>query len=132
MKRPSCRKCLLLRFTVLILWAAAVLGLSLTPDPYRPSSALLGWDKAQHLFAYGLMTLLAGRTFSLFTPSAQRGWLWGGGFAFGFGALVEVAQGLMGKGRMADAGDLLANGIGAGICLAGVWFFTVLKKRAEP
>lgn len=112
--RPeNCHICRILRLLALGGWLAAILWLSLTPDPPEISGDLLGWDKAQHAAAYALLTFLAGRAFELYLTRPGRVWLGATAFAVSLGALLELAQGLMTRVRFADPQDLLANALGA-------------------
>jgi len=95
-------------------WGGIILWLSLDPAPPQPDVALFAWDKFQHATAYGLLALLWGN-FLVTYPSCRR-WCWPMAFAgaVGFGALVEVAQGVLTVARSAEFGDLVADAVGAG------------------
>lgn len=94
-------------------WGGCILWLSLDPSPPVPETALLGWDKFQHAAAYGGLTFFCGRTFAVLMPGSSRAWLWGTAVSVGFGAFLEVLQGLCTTTRTAEAGDLLADAVGA-------------------
>lgn len=112
--RPEyCRICRILRLLSLGGWLAAILWLSLTPNPPQLSGELLGWDKAQHAAAYAMLTFLAGRAFELYLSPPGRAWLLATGFALTLGCLMEVAQGLLTRVRFADPLDIFANAFGA-------------------
>ncbi len=73
----------------------------------------------QHALAYALLSLVAGRLFSLWGFSAKT--IWGLAFiyAVGFGGLVEVLQGVAATGRVCEWGDLFADALGAlVVCVA--------------
>lgn len=96
------------------MWGGIILWFSLDPAPPRPSVDLFAWDKFQHAAAYGLLALLWGNF--LVTCRGCRRWCWAMAFAgaVGFGAFVEVAQGVLTVGRSAEFGDLVADAVGAG------------------
>lgn len=97
---------------------ALVLWLSLTPHPPRPPEVLLlDWDKADHALAYCWVYLWLGM-------AVQRRWL-PALFTLGFGALMEVLQGLGGV-RTLDVFDLAANS--AGILMGIAISFTPLIR----
>jgi VanZ family protein len=122
-----CRSCSILRWLSLAAWAAGILWLSLTPSPPELSGDLLGWDKAQHAAAYCLLTWLAGRALELHLHPRQRAWLVAALLAIAYGGTIECAQGLLTEVRMADARDLLANALGAGV----VWAWARCRLREE-
>jgi VanZ family protein len=130
-RTESLGKCAALRIIVLLLWVAGVLWLSLTPSPPSFSSGLFSWDKLRHAGAYALMTLLAGRVFILFSPTPRCGWIRAAVFAFVFGGLTEVAQGMLSEVRQAEFGDMLANACGAGFVLATIFVRLRLTKRRK-
>lgn len=92
-------------------WAMVglVVWLSLTPKPPELPS-LLGWDKAQHIAAYGSLAYWYGMGFA-------RHWRWPV-FLTGLGVALEFLQGLGGV-RSLDIFDMFANlvGIGTGLLL---------------
>ncbi len=118
-----CKKCMIFRALALALWIGAILWLSLTPHPPTPSIGLLSWDKLQHAGAYLVLTALAGRLFVLLWQPFRRAWLRAFWLGFGVGCFVEVAQGLLSRVRVAEPGDLIANGLGAltALVLAHLW-----------
>jgi VanZ family protein len=79
-----------------------VVWLSLTPHPPQPPS-ILGWDKAQHLLAYGGLM-------SWFGMSFPRHWCWPV-FLIALGVALEFLQELGGS-RTFDLYDMLANTLG--------------------
>ena len=104
-----------LRLLVLAGYCALILWLSLSSHPPDLSGGLIGWDKAQHAAAYGIMTLLTGRVIELYLTPRRRAWLAAALFALLFGGLVEIAQRAMTQVRFADPLDLLANAVGTAV-----------------
>lgn len=128
--RPEdCRLCRILRLLALGGWLTAILWLSLTPNPPQLSGDVLGWDKAQHAAAYAMLTFLAGRAFELYVSAPPRAWLLATGFSLVVGSLMEVAQGMMTRVRVADPQDMLANAIGALAVYA--WVRTRFREGRE-
>lgn len=91
------------------LWMLAIIIVvigSLMPSPDLPSMPA-GSDKLQHFAAYFLLSASAAQLFArrlaLFSACIVIGLL---------GLGLEHAQGAMGLGRHADAGDVLANMLG--------------------
>lgn len=111
-ENQPCRACRVLRLLALGAYSIIILWLSLTPHPPELSGDFLGWDKAQHAAAYGLLTWLAGRALELHLTPRTRAWLMAALYALAFGSLMEIAQGAMTQVRFADPQDLLANAIG--------------------
>ena len=106
------------RLGLFLSWLTLILWLSLSSDPPEVKLDFLAWDKARHALAYALLTVLGGWT--------ARGRLvpaliaWGGAalVAVLVGGVIEIAQGMMAVGRLAEWGDLAANALGA---LLGGW-----------
>lgn len=103
------------RAFLLAAWCGAILWFSLDPAPPQPGIELLAWDKFQHGAAYGLLALLWGNFLVTYRGCRRRCWLLAFAGAVGFGALVEVAQGLFTSVRSAEFGDLVADAVGAGV-----------------
>jgi VanZ family protein len=101
-----------LRLAALLAWAASIALLSLAANVNVPSG-VLGWDKFNHFAAYALLALLLIRTLQVRRhPSARLlivSWL----ICIGYGLLLEGLQWFMEAGRRGEAGDLLANALGA-------------------
>ena len=95
----------------LLLWAAALMLLSLLPLSGMPSP-FVNSDKLQHGVAYVVLTGLLAGALTAHRGVSTRPWLHAGLGAFLYGLLLEVLQGLMQLGRTAEWGDLLANGLG--------------------
>lgn len=96
-------RCLLLALLITITW------LALTPHP--PRSADLGWDKLNHLAAFGSLAFCAMRGFARAGP-----WRVAAALLL-YGALIEVAQSQV-PGRSAEWGDLLADSLGIALGVA--------------
>jgi VanZ family protein len=93
------------RSLFLLTWVA-ISTLALLPKP--PAGADLGWDKANHLAAFGVLTLLAHWGW----PRLRWTALWAG--LLSYGVLIEVAQSFT-PNRSAEAVDVLADAIGIGL-----------------
>jgi VanZ family protein len=97
-----------------ILMAGAILYLSL-----QSASGIAGplyADKVQHALAYGILTALM----ALGWPKARLLLLIIVASVFGIG--IEIAQGLGGQGRMLSGYDAIANGVGAMVAAATLYF----------
>jgi VanZ family protein len=90
---------------VLCALVAAVCWLALTPDPQPVLTT--GWDKANHLLAFGALAV-AGR-FGFPGPASRVLLL--AAALLAFGGLIEILQGSV-PGRSTDWADLLADGAG--------------------
>ena len=74
------------------------------------------WDKAQHAFGYGLLTLLLVASQRVHRP-------WQAGFiVLTIGICIEIAQGLT-PDRSMDVRDLLANALGIAVAsgIVSLW-----------
>jgi VanZ family protein len=107
------------RWLLFVTWGVSILWLSLTPSPPRLGTGLLAWDKFQHAAAFGLLTLLGFYAFTRVSSFRQR-LICAAVVSVLFGALVEVAQGLLTTARTAEAGDLAADLVGAAAACAVV------------
>lgn len=103
-----------LRFLLLAAWGGAILWFSLDPSPPQTHVKLFAWDKFQHAAAYGFLALLWGNFLVTYRRCRRRCWFMAFAGSVGFGALVEVAQGVLTAARSAEFGDLLADAVGAG------------------
>lgn len=92
---------------------AAVLTLALMPAP--PPALNTGWDKSNHLLAFGTLTWLALQAFPQRLKSVPLGLL-------AYGALIEILQSLT-PSRSAEWLDLCADGVGIllGWALVRLW-----------
>jgi VanZ family protein len=98
-----------LKVAVVLVCLAVLSWLSLAPSDELPKVNI--WDKVEHAVAY---TILAGVGAALF-PNRLLAVL---AVCFGYGVLIEMAQGSMGFGRQCDWHDVLANTLGALTALA--------------
>lgn len=98
------------------LTCAAVAAGSLTPAEHLPSLAFDLWDKAQHAFAFAVMTVLGLAGYGI----TRRAPVCGGLLVYG--AAIELGQWLTGW-RQGDLVDLAADGVGiaAGLALYLWW-----------
>jgi VanZ family protein len=113
MPKRTWKKQYLIRFLSLFGVSTAIFWLSLTSSPPVVEGPLIGWDKAQHALAYGVLALMAGRFFSLWALSRTAAWGFAVVYAIGFGGLLEILQAGVGTGRAGEWGDLFADAIGA-------------------
>lgn len=103
---------------ILVLLVVCIAVLALMPSP--PSDAGTGWDKLNHLLAFGSLAFAS--TLGTSQSRAQRVWMLLA--LLGFGALIELLQ-MHVPGRSAEWADLLADAIGiacgatAASCLQG-------------
>lgn len=95
-------------------WGGIILWFSLDPAPPQPGVDVFAWDKFQHAAAYGLLALLWGNFLVTCRGCRRRCWPMAFAGAVGFGAFMEVAQGLFTSVRSAEFGDLVADAVGAG------------------
>ncbi|MGM9515965.1 VanZ family protein [Roseateles sp. DB2] len=87
------------------LFIAALLAIScLALSPSPPKAADLGWDKLNHLSAFGLLMLLAGLAWPRRWRQAALGLM-------AYGGLIELLQTQV-PGRSAEWADLLADALG--------------------
>ena len=113
-----------------ILIAGAVAYLALIPAP--PVVIDTGWDKANHMLAFGSLAFTA--CLSCRSSNAKRVLLLG--LLFGYGGLIEILQ-MSVPSRAAEWADLLADtvGIAAGAGVAAIVLYAVgasmKSKRAS-
>lgn len=101
--------------------SAILLYMCLAPSDALPKVTL--WDKEEHAVAWFVLTA----TGLILSPRRPRGIAL---YAFGFGVLVEVVQGLMGFGRDADWHDVAADSIG--IVAAFIPYFAIVLLGSRP
>lgn len=102
-----------------LLWAAAMLVLTLTPAkemPRTPTWELLSFDTAAHAGVFAVLAALAG-LWALQPPRLRHPARWVLLGCIAFGALIEVLQYIMAVGRHAEWSDLLSDAIGAALGL---------------
>ncbi len=90
---------------LLALLLVAVSYLALTPVP--PQAIDLGWDKLNHLAAFGALAFSA----SLSVPASRRTRVLLLFMLFGYGGLIEVLQQFV-PGRACEWGDVFADSVG--------------------
>ena len=117
------RQPLVLRLLAYGVAVAVLFYLTLAPSDQLPKENI--WDKAQHAIAW-LVLAAAGL---LLWPS--RPWRIAG-FAMAVGVLVEVLQSVTPFGRQGDARDLLGDGVGVAIALAGWMAVRAVGRRLYP
>ncbi|MDC6166429.1 VanZ family protein [Paucibacter sp. XJ19-41] len=96
-----------------LLLVISYLALSTAPPPTLDS----GWDKLNHLLAFGALGFCA----FIGASAARSRWLWGPLGLLGYGVLIELLQSQL-PPRSADWRDVLADalGIAAGLVLAAL------------
>ncbi|WP_205501519.1 VanZ family protein [Rufibacter psychrotolerans] len=120
-----------LHYALALGWAVVILVLTLLPPqafPTGPDWDLLSFDSLVHALLFGVQLVLLLFGF-LRDPSVRLGKrLLFSAFLLVvfFGILVEVLQGSMGLGRMADPGDALSNTIG---CVLGLGAWSLYSRR---
>ena len=97
--------------------AVAVLWLALSPVHTQPAG---GWDKVNHLLAFGLLGLLAAACWPGRLPRHLL-------LLFAYGVCIEFLQGLF-PGRHPDPWDVAANAMG--LLLAAAAAACVGRRRA--
>ena len=108
-------------------WACALAVLVLALMPPTPRMPSTGWDKSNHLLAFGTLALLGRRAW----PRRAVAWL--AGLLLAYGGLIEILQSFT-PDRSAEWADLLADalGIGCGLALAGLLAWRPGGRRAGP
>ncbi|HKL49393.1 MAG TPA: VanZ family protein [Desulfuromonadales bacterium] len=103
--------------------------MSLTSTQSPVQTDLIAYeDKISHALAYAVLAFLGERTWRNL-PMARRAWLWSLFVALFIGAALEIAQMTFTRARTAEWGDLIADGVGAGLALALVGWRS--KKRRQ-
>jgi VanZ family protein len=92
----------------------AITWLALTSAP--PRALDTGWDKSNHLLAFGSLAFTA--TWALWPRPRQWGWLVLALLAYG--VAIELAQGML-PPRTADWRDVVADGMGIALGLLAAW-----------
>jgi VanZ family protein len=111
-----------LRLALYALATAILLYLCLAPSRDLPKVNL--WDKEEHAIAWFVLAA----TGLLLSPRRPRAIAL---YAFGVGAFVEVAQGLMGLGRDADWHDLAADSVGIVAAFSGYLAIRLAARRSR-
>lgn len=120
-----------LRWIPLFLYLGLLTWGSLASADTMRSLPRLGWDKALHALAYaGVCSMVLFALTGYRASVAKRYW----GtlvFAILYGALMEVGQARMFRGRTPELYDILANTIGAGIYLIVFYFWETRWCRRD-
>ena len=106
-----------------IFWfsAAVVLYLALSPSPTLPST---GWDKMNHVLAFGTLGALAALAWPARVPRSLV-------LLLGYGVLIEVLQAFT-PTRSPELQDVLADSIGL-LLVAALWKAgTALARSRAP
>lgn len=112
-------------------WALFILGLCLIPGSALPEwtwVSLLDLDKLVHLGMFLVLAVLLAAAFkeqgwpSAFISSAV-------GIAILYGVGTEVLQGMEALGRRTDAGDMIANAVGA---IMGAVYVRARTRYGKP
>ena len=99
----------------------AITWLALTPAP--PPDADLGWDKANHLAAFGSLAFCGVWAFCQW----PRQWPWLVLALLAYGVGIEIAQSFM-PPRQADWHDVVADGLGIALGLLVAWPVARLRR----
>lgn len=107
---------------LLAVLVVAITWLALVPDP--PKTLSTGWDKSNHLLAFGSLAFTS--VWALW-PRPRQWWLIVVALlAYGVG--IEIAQHFL-PPRSADAQDVLADAVGITLGLLVAWPFTAIAAR---
>lgn len=93
--------------------------LALVPDP--PRALTTGWDKSNHLLAFGSLAFAG--VWALWQRPRQ--WIWLALALLAYGVGIEIAQHFL-PPREADAMDVLADSAGIALGLLAAWPFTAI------
>lgn len=110
---------------LLVLLLGAISWLALVPNP--PQQLSTGWDKSNHLLAFGALAFTA--VWALWPEPRQWGRLVAAGLAYG--AAIELLQGLL-PPRSCDWRDLIADGVGLALGLAVAAGVRALARHGGP
>jgi VanZ family protein len=115
-----------------ITWTVLVAYLCLTNAANIPKVSWLhiqNKDKIVHFTFYFVFTFLWVNTLKQnnnFSPRKARVYIFIA--AFIFGVIIEICQGIIGKGRSADIIDVLANTSGSALSILMIWLLEKRKK----
>ena len=116
-----------------ILWAAAVLILTLLPSdklPETPERELLSFDTLAHAGVFGLLSFLVARSFYFEYGKPQFlkfALLVAVVLCAFFGGIIELLQTIMKVGRHGETGDVLSDIIGA--ALGALCCYLLFRRR---
>lgn len=105
-----------------LLLVISYLALSPAPPPTLDS----GWDKLNHLLAFGALGFCA----CIGTGAAWTRWLWGPLALLGYGVLIELLQSQL-PPRSADWRDVLADALGIALGLALAALLQSMARRGS-
>lgn len=88
-----------------VFWSAAVFALACAVMPGQDEPQIVSWDKGQHFLAFYTLTLLAVLAFPRVRPLALAAAL------SGFGAVIELLQGIPFVHRDMDFWDWVADSV---------------------
>ena len=117
---------------LLVLWAGAILVVSIWPANKMPDISLKFSDKMGHLVAYAILSILAILYTKLSGRMSNRTGHW---FIITllvtvlYGSLLEIIQGAMSIGRNFELLDIIADAAGSFIGLTIAGLFMTLHKR---
>ena len=122
---------MLKNWSLTIIWALVILGLSIMPGISIPQTwaDLFSWDKLAHAIVYGVLSYLAFRAYALDNQVIWKHGLWIIILTSAYGVLIEIIQGTFFPGRFFEVLDIIANIIGS---LLGVLIFIFLQRRKKP
>jgi VanZ family protein len=111
-----------------ILWPVLIFLASSIPSAEMPHSILFSYDKALHAGVFGIFCFLVYRAFVLRTPplSQRKAMMYSLLATILYGATDEIHQ-MFVPGRSSEILDLVADAVGAGICLLIIYI--IHRKR---
>lgn len=114
-----------------ILWPVLIFIASSIPSAEMPHVILFAWDKALHAGVFGIFCFLVYRALVLRTPpmSFGKASMYSLLATILYGATDELHQ-LFVPGRSSEIFDLLADAVGAGICILIVYIAHRLRRTS--
>jgi len=113
-----------------IIWAIIIFSLSILPKQELPKVEIISFDKAVHVFFFGILSLLTIiGSIKQYQFIRIRYWAVPIGIIFAafYGGFIELLQGVI-SDRNTDLYDIFANFIGS---LLGVGLFYIIYFKAE-
>ena len=118
------------RWSAVGLYLALITALSLLPSrDFSGIEAPPGADKLVHAGMYAGFVILSAWARWERGPARMRWLALMAVAAFGYGMLMELAQGAMAMGRECSATDMLANAVGAALGALAWWAWTRVVRR---
>ena len=110
----------------MIVYAAAIIGVSSIPSLHLPELRLVASDKLAHFCEYAVLAFLTFRSFTHLRRGLKPRYavLWAGLFVVGFAFVDEAYQRLI-PGRFSSGWDILADAVG------GLLVLTILEVRGR-